>query len=92
MRRPHLLPDYSVYDILSLGRADLEARAPADKAYAEATAPLQGSGGASPQGIQGSQGEAKMTFREIDAEDFVCHRCGRVFGTEDKLVEHENEL
>ena len=21
-----------------------------------------------------------MTFREIDAEDFVCHRCGRVFG------------
>ena len=38
MRRPHLLPDYSVYDILSLGRADLEARAAADKAYREAVA------------------------------------------------------
>ena len=32
-----------------------------------------------------------MTFREIDAEDFVCHRCGRVFASEDKLVEHEGE-
>jgi DNA-directed RNA polymerase subunit RPC12/RpoP len=32
-----------------------------------------------------------MTFREIDAEDYACNRCGRSFDSEEGLRDHEAE-